>query len=621
MLTNKRAYTEPGAFLKLVDATETNNTATSNMVPLFIGTAGNYVFKNSNRVTRGEASTTTGSVTTIKYDSIDVDGNISSSGSEPSNIVSLGFRPDQEDFVAGELTKSSDIYTLTDSEPSDWSKNYKSYYTVATYAAVTGSTAPVWVAKKYFSKSGNVYTLTTTQPADWATTYTSYYTAATYAAVTGSTAPTWVVNTYYSKHNPVIGVTNDYATEVIYDSATKKSTINIYWSVAGCAKIFTGSYYYVKYKLPLGFGISEVMTISDASKITETLGEYTYIEGTGSSATKKINQLALAVYLALTNGAPYVYALPISEPSGTETYASLYAKALADKAAFVSDIWRIVPVDMPKIDQNQITVQDIAEYKSIHAAVDTHITACSSYEERKERTAIYGFVPANSGEGAATTKDDRLQATANYASTKNNHRITVVYPSYISVVIPGDSTFTEVGPQFLAAAYTGREASIVGYLPKTRTSLQGIYAIGGDKLSRSEMNALASYGVMIITQEKGEGSEVLVRHQLTTASDESAITKGISENSIVYIRDYCSKVLRAVCEQYIGTGNINNELIARIKGSLNSQISALKTSGYIIDGEITDIAQNPEKRGSIFVNIAVAVPYPCNTIELTLYVE
>jgi len=48
--------------------------------------------------------------------------------------------------------------------------------TIAVYNAVTGETAPEWVANTYYSKSGNAYILTTEQPADWATTYTSYYT-------------------------------------------------------------------------------------------------------------------------------------------------------------------------------------------------------------------------------------------------------------------------------------------------------------------------------------------------------------------------------------------------------------------------------------------------------------
>ena len=49
----------------------------------------------------------------------------------------------------------------------------------AGFEQVTGSSVPTWEADKYYSKSisGRVdtYTLTTSEPSDWSTTYTNYY--------------------------------------------------------------------------------------------------------------------------------------------------------------------------------------------------------------------------------------------------------------------------------------------------------------------------------------------------------------------------------------------------------------------------------------------------------------
>lgn len=44
------------------------------------------------------------------------------------------------------------------------------------------------------------YTLTTSEPTDWSTDYTNYFTRkdGEYVAVTGDSAPTWAANTYYS---------------------------------------------------------------------------------------------------------------------------------------------------------------------------------------------------------------------------------------------------------------------------------------------------------------------------------------------------------------------------------------------------------------------------------------
>lgn len=52
----------------------------------------------------------------------------------------------------------ADIYTLTTTQPGDWSDNYTDYYTVSgdTYTAVTGASAPTWASDTYYSKTSNL---------------------------------------------------------------------------------------------------------------------------------------------------------------------------------------------------------------------------------------------------------------------------------------------------------------------------------------------------------------------------------------------------------------------------------------------------------------------------------
>lgn len=49
----------------------------------------------------------------------------------------------------------------------------------AGFEQVTGSSAPTWEAGKYYSKitsnGVDIYTLSTSEPSDWSTTYTNYY--------------------------------------------------------------------------------------------------------------------------------------------------------------------------------------------------------------------------------------------------------------------------------------------------------------------------------------------------------------------------------------------------------------------------------------------------------------
>ena len=50
---------------------------------------------------------------------------------------------------------SHDVYTVTDSQPSDWASSYTNYYEKidGQYTAVTGDSAPTWEADKYYAKS------------------------------------------------------------------------------------------------------------------------------------------------------------------------------------------------------------------------------------------------------------------------------------------------------------------------------------------------------------------------------------------------------------------------------------------------------------------------------------
>lgn len=53
------------------------------------------------------------------------------------------------------------------------------YVTGDVYEHVTGATAPTWQAATYYSRSGSTYTVTSSEPADWSTDWTEYYTKST----------------------------------------------------------------------------------------------------------------------------------------------------------------------------------------------------------------------------------------------------------------------------------------------------------------------------------------------------------------------------------------------------------------------------------------------------------
>ena len=113
----------------------------------------------------------------------------------------------------GDVYYVGEEYILLTETPSDWSTNWTDYYKKSgnDYVHVTGSSAPTFATDTYYKKNDegyeeyiwiedeNEYSVTTSQPSDWTTNYKSYYTKSgnTYTPVTGDTAPTWASNTYY----------------------------------------------------------------------------------------------------------------------------------------------------------------------------------------------------------------------------------------------------------------------------------------------------------------------------------------------------------------------------------------------------------------------------------------
>lgn len=86
----------------------------------------------------------------------------------------------------------------------------------------TIANARIVPSKKVPLNTTDTYTLTTVEPSDWSTKYKSYYTKSgdTYSAVTGTSAPEWTENTYYSKAAagskylcPIVKLTADAETE------------------------------------------------------------------------------------------------------------------------------------------------------------------------------------------------------------------------------------------------------------------------------------------------------------------------------------------------------------------------------------------------------------------------
>lgn len=308
----------------------------------------------------------------------------------------------------------------------------------------------------------------------------------------------------------------------------------------------------------------------------------------------KINRLSEAARIVLENGASQVYVLQV-KPSvlgGTAT-ASDYQNALDAHAAFLTDIWRIVPTDSSQ---------------SINSVIDGHVAKMSSSDERMERTEIYGSAVSTTLSVAA----DVITNVGGYATSKANCRLNVIYPDHATRQLSDGKMYILDAP-FICAAIAGKESTLKPQESRTRMSISGFNTLNGVKLRRSEMNSLAACGVMILTQTVS-GANIVIRHQLST--DMSSVQN--REISITDIQDTVSKTLRSVCEPYIGHFNITPDVIVRISGTISSAFTTLSTAGTILTGVINTLLQDATNSDSLLVSVKISVPYPCNYINFTV---
>lgn len=310
-----------------------------------------------------------------------------------------------------------------------------------------------------------------------------------------------------------------------------------------------------------------------------------------------INNLVLAAKIILETGASEIYVLQVEQAGDGVVTAADYQKALDKHAQFMESVWRIIPADLDD---------------SINAVIDGHIKKCSSYEERKERCAVYG----KSDTDSLKTAEEIIAKIGGAAKSKANERVAMVYPTKATRTM-SDGSLVMVGAQFIAAAYAGLEAAMPLYQSKTRATSAVFTELAGVELTRGEKNKLADCGVMIFEQPAGAGTNIICRHQLTTNMD----SPEFRENSVVACKDYVAKYLRGVLDTYIGKYNITSDTITKITGSINAGLSTLATDGYILEGSLRGLAQDELNPDTLIIDVEIKVPYPCNYIKLTIISE
>ena len=312
-----------------------------------------------------------------------------------------------------------------------------------------------------------------------------------------------------------------------------------------------------------------------------------------------INKLSLAAQILCENGGKGVWTLQV-KPAGEKLSAAEVQAALDKYAVFETSVWKIIPTDIS------------AEIINV---INGHVDSCSHPEERMERVATYGrpysdlVLPPTSFDGS----DGVLKVLGDYSDSVKSRRIIIPYPDTATRTL-SDGSIRDLDAAFLLSAIAGKEQTLKIGASRTRMTFGGFNELKGVKMTRRQKNMLAEKGIMILEQDT-IGGVIRIRHQLTT--DISNVQS--REQSIVEIQDYCSKYYRSVCELYIGKYNITPETITKISGTLDGAHRGLVREEVIIDGQTSELYQDEDNPDTIIVALQVLPPYPCNYIDITLY--
>lgn len=201
------------------------------------------------------------------------------------------------------------------------------------------------------------------------------------------------------------------------------------------------------------------------------------------------------------------------------------------------------------------------------------------------------------------------------AGTYGNRRVCAVWPD---VAGSGGTTFAGY---HVCAALAGLSSGVV-----PQQNLTNVQVTGFDDVTRTtklftadQLDTLASYGVWIVTQDI-DGT-VYSRDALTT--DMSSL----ETRTEMYRRnlDSISYVLRKYLVPYIGRANVVKGTLDQIAIDLTSGIEFLKTNGFtsrlggqLIDATIVELRPNILQPSQIVITISLDLPFPVNTILLTL---
>ena len=198
-------------------------------------------------------------------------------------------------------------------------------------------------------------------------------------------------------------------------------------------------------------------------------------------------------------------------------------------------------------------------------------------------------------------RPDSVEITYTDMTGPTNQQLDVIVPTY-----------------YAAAVFAGMASYLPPQQPMTNIPIPGLGTLlhSNNYFIDDDLNTIASGGNNVLVQATPL-SAPYSRHQLM-CNMASLTTR---EFSIVKLVDFSAKYLRNSLRPYIGNHNITKEFLTQLTGIAEAVLMGLISSLVLMPGtSVTACYQDPDNLDSVIMNISCVVPYPCNRINITLYI-
>lgn len=217
--------------------------------------------------------------------------------------------------------------------------------------------------------------------------------------------------------------------------------------------------------------------------------------------------------------------------------------------------------------------------------------------------------------GTLATLTDEATAYAAIAQGYADRRVICLAPDMGKATIDGLETLLD--GYYMAAGLAGRMSAADPQQGFTNDTLVGFTGVSGsnDRYGELQLKIMGGGGVWTLVQEDDAGP-VTTRHQLTT--DMSTVEK--REDSIRRVLDYTARTVRAALKSFVGGFNITTSVQDAVSSTLDGIGRFLIKLGVLTSWNVNALRQSESNPDELEVDVTVGVPYPLNTITVTLVI-